>query len=245
MQRPESFIRWKQETPPGFLFTVKGSRYITHMLKLNNPENGLGNFFAQGVLALGEKLGPILWQLPPGLAFHPEKLEAFLSRLPLTGEEAAELARAHHDHRLKGEPWLDWAGVGRLQYAMEVRHQSFCCPEFVSMLRKYGVASVVSDSAQKFPVLDDVTADLVYVRLHGHAELYASAYPDDLLEWWAARVRAWSEGGQVHADKLGDAAYKVPRRKRDVYVFFDNDAKVDAPRDAMRLQDMLGVAQVI
>lgn len=151
-QRPTSFEQWRRDTPSDFVFSVKGSRYITHMLKLNKPAGGLANFFAQGVLALGEKLGPILWQLPPGLAFHREKVEAFLRELPRTGAEAAMLA-SQHDHRLKWEPWLKFDGVGQIRHCLEVRHPSFCCPEFVGLLRKYGVANVVSDSAGRFPVM--------------------------------------------------------------------------------------------
>jgi len=239
MQRPSSFAEWKAQTPPDFLFSVKGSRYLTHMLKLNNPLPGLANFFAQGVLALGEKLGPILWQLPPGLAFHPEKLQNFLEVLPRTGEEAAELARAHHDHRLKGQPWLDWSGVGALRYAMEVRHSAFCCTEYINLLRQSNVASVVSDSAGRFPVIDDVTADFIYVRLHGHEHLYSGGYGDDLLRTWADRIRAWSSGEQIPTENITHPDSKLPRHPRDVFIYFDNDAKVDAPRDAMRLEELI------
>ena len=238
MQRPESFLQWRTETPDDFLFTVKGSRYITHMLKLNSPREGMANFFATGVLALGDKLGPILWQLPPNLGFNAEKVEAFLKALPRTGAAAAKLA-LQHDHRLKREPYVTHKGVRQIRHAMEVRHPSFLCAEFVNLLRKYKVASVVSDSAKRFPVIDDVTADFVYVRLHGHEHLYSGGYPDDLLEWWAERVRAWKHGGQVMAPHLVVPKRKLEKLDRDVFVFFDNDAKVDAPKDAMRLREIL------
>lgn len=239
MQRPESFIQWREETPPDFLFTVKGSRYITHMLKLNSPEAALGNFFAQGVLALGEKLGPILWQLPPGLGFHVDKLESFLKMLPHSGKEAVKVAR-QHDQRLKGDPWLKAGGIDTIRHAMEVRHSSFLCPEYAALLRKYKVASVVSDSAKKFPVLDDVTSDFVYVRLHGHEHLYSGGYGDELLRQWADRVCAWQGGGQEYGASFADPDYRLPKKRRDVFLFFDNDTKVDAPKDAMRLGEILG-----
>ncbi len=238
MQRPESFLQWKAETPDGFVFSVKGSRFITHMLKLNNPEAGLANFFAQGVLALGQKLGPILWQLPPNLGFNAEKLEPFLAALPTTGAAASKLA-AKHDHRLKVPPYLKHAGVGRIRHAMEIRHSTFCCPEFLALLRKYNVASVVSDSAKKFPIIDDVTADFVYVRLHGHEVLYSGGYSDELLAQWAARVKAWQQGRQLKAPNLVDPKFKLPKESRDVFIYFDNDAKVDAPKDAMKLEALL------
>jgi len=235
MQRSESFLQWREETPEGFVFAVKGSRFITHMLKLNNPRQGLANFFATGLLALGNKLGPILWQLPPNLSFNPEKVEAFLKELPRTGEAGTKLA-LEHDHRLKREPYLEHKDVDRIRHAMEVRHPSFLCEEFVDLLRKYNVASVVSDSAKRFPVIDDVTADFVYVRLHGHEQLYTGGYSDELLDWWAKRVKAWQRGGQVKAPHLVEPERKLEKTERDVFVFFDNDAKVDAPKDAMRLR---------
>lgn len=238
MQRPESFVQWREETPSDFMFTVKGSRYITHMLKLNSPAPALGNFFAQGVLALGDKLGPILWQLPPGLGFHGKKLETFLKLLPHSGREAVKLAR-QHDHRLKGDPWRKAGGVERIRHAMEARHPSFLCPDYVALLRKYNVASVVSDSAKKLPVLDDVTADFVYVRLHGHEHLYSGGYGDELLRQWADRARAWQGGGQEYGASFADPDYHLRKTRRDVFIFFDNDAKVDAPKDAMRLRELL------
>jgi uncharacterized protein YecE (DUF72 family) len=239
LQRPSSFLQWKEETPENFIFAVKGSRYITHMLKLNHPREGLANFFASGVLALGEKLGPILWQLPPNLGFHADKVEAFLQALPTSGEEAAEVGR-RHDHRLKAEAWLNHDGVTRIRHAMEVRHESFCCPEFLALLRKYKVASVVSDSAQRFPVIEDVTSNFVYVRLHGHKHLYSGGYPLKLLKEWAARIKLWQSGKQAPGKTgLIDENHKLRKAKRDVFVFFDNDAKVDAPRDAVKLEKIL------
>ena len=238
LQNADSFLQWKSETPDDFLFAVKGSRFITHMIKLKDPQQAMANFLASGVLALGEKLGPILWQLSPNWHFQADRVESFLKFLPKTGEDAARIA-ADSDHRIKGRPWLDYKDVGTIRHAMEVRHPSFCCPEFIQMLRHYKVASVVSDSANRFPVINDVTADFVYVRLHGHETLYSGGYPDDLLIDWAGRLRAWNKGMQTEGQALVDPTHKLPKRQRDVFVFFDNDAKVDAPKDAARLMELL------
>lgn len=237
LQRPESYLAWQRETPPGFVFAVKGGRYITHMLRLSNVGGALANFFASGVLALEEKLGPLLWQLPPTLPFD-ERLDAFLAQLPRDTRAAAELARGH-DARLRGHSWLQVSRARPLRHALEVRHPSFCCPELIALLRRHGVALVVADSAGKFPYLEDVTADFMYLRLHGDAQLYTSGYSPQALARWAARIRAWRAGKEPR-----DAVRAGPRcaggAPRDVYVYFDNDAKVHAPYDARALAALLG-----
>jgi uncharacterized protein YecE (DUF72 family) len=220
LQRPGSFQTWYAQTPPGFVFAVKGGRFITHMKKLAGVETPLANFFASGVLALGEKLGPVLWQLPPNLGFDAGRLEDFLARLPRSTAAAARLAEGH-DARLKAPAWTD-AGEDRpLRHAVEVRHESFRDPAFLDLLRRHGVAVVVADTAGRWPLIEESTADFVYVRLHGDAELYVSGYDDAALDAWAARVRHWHEEG------------------RDVYVYFDNDVKVRAPVDAIALAGRL------
>jgi uncharacterized protein YecE (DUF72 family) len=220
LQRPASFRTWYTQTPPGFVFAVKGGRFITHMKKLAGVETPLANFFASGVLALQDKLGPVLWQLPPTLGFDAARLDDFLGRLPRTTAEAARLAEGH-DARLKEPAWTD-AGEDRpLRHAVEVRHESFRDPAFLDLLRRHGVAVVVADTAGRWPLIEETTADFVYVRLHGDAELYVSGYDDVALDAWAARVRRWHEGG------------------RDVYVYFDNDVKVRAPVDAIALAGRL------
>ncbi|HEY9126644.1 MAG TPA: DUF72 domain-containing protein, partial [Acidobacteriaceae bacterium] len=170
LQRPESFAAWHAETPAGFQFAVKGSRFITHMLKLNNAEGPLANFFAQGVLRLEEKLGPILWQLPPNFQYNPDRLEAFFQLLPRTRKEAAELGR-NHDARLKGRSWLSVRKDAPLRHAIEIRHPSFVCEEFIALLRRHRIALVHADTVE-WPLLMDVTADFVYCRLHGSEQLY-------------------------------------------------------------------------
>jgi uncharacterized protein YecE (DUF72 family) len=238
LQRPTSYQSWRAQTPPGFVFSVKGPRFITHMKKLADVEVPLANFFASGVLALGEQLGPVLWQLPPMLGFDPERLAAFFELLPRTTRDAAQLA-AHHDKRLEGRA-LTTTDVDRpLRHALEVRHTSFESSEFVQLLRENNIALVSADSAGRWPLLDDVTSDFVYVRLHGDQELYVSGYGDAALDRWAERVRTWQMGGTpVDGRTLGSPA---TMQERDVFVYFDNDAKVHAPFDAMGLARRVGI----
>jgi uncharacterized protein YecE (DUF72 family) len=242
LQRPSSYRLWREETPEGFVFSVKGGRFITHMKKLRGVETPLANFFASGVLALGEKLGPILWQLPPMLGFEEERIERFLAMLPRDTGEAARLAR-RHDARLKGRAWTKADEVRPVRHAMEVRHPSFIDPAFVALLRKYNVALVVADTAGKWPYMEDVTADFVYARLHGDEQLYVSGYGDAALDAWAGKVRAWAGGGDAPGAKLVGGAAKRRAKGRDVFVYFDNDVKVRAPFDAMGLAWRLGVGE--
>ena len=241
LQRPESYAAWHAETPPGFVFAVKGSRYITHMLKLREVGAALANFFASGVLRLGEKLGPILWQFPPQLGFDRERFDAFFATLPR--DTAAALALAErHDERLAGRAWLSIDHARPVRHAVEIRHPSFVDPAFVALLRRHRIALVVADTAGRWPLLEDLTADFVYVRLHGDEELYASGYGDAALDRWAARIAAWRGGGQVEDARLASAKPAPQRARRDVYVYFDNDVKVHAPYDAAHLAARLGVA---
>jgi uncharacterized protein YecE (DUF72 family) len=241
LQRPESYAAWHAETPPGFVFAVKGSRYITHMLKLKNAGAALANFFASGVLRLNEKLGPILWQFPPQLGFDAERFDAFFAALPR--DTAAALALAErHDERLDGRAWLEIDRVRPLRHAVEIRHPSFIDPAFVALLRRHRIALVVADTAGRWPLLEVLTADFVYIRLHGDKELYASGYDDDALDRWAERIAAWSGGGQVADARLASPRPGGKRARRDVFCYFDNDVKVHAPYDAAHLAARLGVA---
>ena len=121
---------------------------------------------------------------------------------------------------------------------MEVRHPTFMDPEFFELLRKYNVAFVIADTAGKFPYAEDLTADFVYVRLHGAEKLYVSGYNDRALDWWAKRIEHWRKGQQPRDAKLV-TGHKARNRLRDVFVYFDNDAKVHAPFDAIRLSELL------
>jgi uncharacterized protein YecE (DUF72 family) len=208
------------------------------MLKLRNAQTPLANFFANGMLALGEKLGPILWQLPPNFRFHPEKLEAFFELLPRNTEMAAQLAR-HHDHRVEGRTYLQLDRKRPLRHALEIRHDSFRAPEFIALLRRHNIALVCADTVE-WPLTLDITADFVYCRLHGSEQLYTSGYGDKALRRWAALATAWAHGQDPRSGypRRGEHISKrvPPRRaRRDVFVFFDNDTKVRAPVDARRL----------
>jgi uncharacterized protein YecE (DUF72 family) len=201
------------------------------MLEIEVP---LANFFAQGLLALKDKLGPVLWQLPPNFKYDPGRLDAFFSLLPRTHKQAAELARLH-DHRIEGRCWFDVKVDRPLRHAIEIRNDTFVREEYIALLRKHKIASVVADTVE-WPLLMDVTAGFVYCRLHGSEILYASGYEADAIESWARRIITWSQGGEVTDGKRAGSKNAPRARARDVYVYFDNDAKVRAPFDAMGLR---------
>ena len=235
LQRPPHFARWYAETPEGFIFAVKGSRYITHMRRLKDIEGPLANFFAQGVLQFGAKLGPMLWQFPPNFSFEPERLENFFELLPRTQKQAAELARSH-DERLVDRCWYDVGRETPMRHAIEIRHPSFVSEEFIRLLRRHHIGLVVADTVE-WPLLMDVTAGFVYCRLHGSEELYASGYGSEVLDVWARRVVTWACGGEVHDGTRASKRDAPKRQGRDVYVYFDNDMKVRAPFDAQQLRE--------
>jgi len=225
LKSPAVFARWIEQTPShDFVFAIKGGRFITHNLKLRNAEASLGNFFASGILALGEKTGPFLWQLPATYGFDAERLATFMRLLPRNSREAEAVARGH-DHRLRRGALVDAAATVPYRHAFEVRHPTYFNDEFYSILRELKCGFVIADTAGKFPYAEEVTADFVYVRLHGSRQLYVSGYTDVELDEWAAKVSGW----------------RAPRAGRDVYVYFDNDAKVHAPFDALRLRERVDV----
>ncbi|MDR6426107.1 uncharacterized protein YecE (DUF72 family) [Variovorax paradoxus] len=243
LQRPVSYQAWHDATPDGFVFAVKGPRYITHNLRLKEPHGALANFLASGVFALGAKLGPILWQLPPSLAYDAGRIEEFLALLPRDGRSALKLARQHNEKLADDRALLKAPAKLRIRHAVEVRHASFANPDFIAMLRRHGVALVVADTAGRWPLLEDLCADFVYLRLHGDKELYASGYDDAALDRWAERIDAWRHGRQVKDARLAVPSRRFSGRKgRDVFCYFDNDVKVHAPYDAAHLAARLGVA---
>jgi uncharacterized protein YecE (DUF72 family) len=222
LTRPTVCDAWRRQVPRSFLFALKGSRFITHMLKLRGFETPLANFLASGVLRLGGALGPILWQLPPQLGFERERAERFLAALPRDLAGAERWAR-RHDARTTGRAALT-APDGRqraLHYALEVRHPSWLDPAALDLLRAFDVALVAADTAGRHPLSFERTASFAYVRLHGATELYASRYEDELLATWAERLRGWARDGS------------------DVFVYFDNDALGHAPHDALRLRELV------
>ncbi|MHB8914351.1 MAG: DUF72 domain-containing protein [Thiobacillus sp.] len=241
LQRPESYAAWYEATPPGFVFSVKGNRYITHMLRLKDIEKPLANVFASGVFNLRDKLGPFLWQFPPSFRFDAGRIERFFQLLPQDTEQAQQLAR-RCDAIMDGRSCLAIDQNRPLRHAMEIRHSSFIDSAFVELLRKYQVALVVADTAGKWPYCEDVTADFIYLRLHGDKELYASGYSEAALDRWAERIRAWRVGSEPD-DAKRIAGSALPRKSRDVYCYFDNDIKVRAPFDARSLIDKLGLGE--
>ena len=238
LQRPDSFAKWHDESPEGFVFAVKGSRFITHLKQLRDMETPLANFFASGVLRLEEKLGPFLWQFSPRFSFDPARLDHFFTLLPNDTETAAALAE-RHDQRLSGRAWTRTKARRELRHAIEIRHPSFLDPAFVTLLRRHRMALVFADSVT-WPYAEDLTADFVYLRLHGSEELYASGYSDEALDHSAARIKLWAVGCEPNdARRIGPEADPTARVPRDVYAYFDNDAKVRAPVYARSLNARL------
>ncbi|MFL6070354.1 MAG: DUF72 domain-containing protein [Actinomycetes bacterium] len=221
LQDSGSYQRWYDATPNGFLFALKGGRYITHLKRLRGVEPGLANFFASGPLALREKLGPVLWQLPANLTFDAALIDEFLSLLPRSTVEAGALA-GRHDDKLRYAPYLAVDRDQPMFHVLEVRHRSYDNERFYQLLSARGVACVISDSPT-WPQLDRRTSAHTYVRLHGHTQLYASGYSSRNLNSWALRCKQWASEGPV-------------------FVYFDNDARGRAPHDALGLMSRLGKA---
>jgi uncharacterized protein YecE (DUF72 family) len=239
LQRASSFRKWHDSVPNDFVFAVKGSRFITHIRRLRDVGQPLANFFASGVLHLGRKQGPFLWQLPPTFRYDPELLENFFKLLPRSTKEAARLARKH-DGRLLERAVMKATEDLPLRHSIEVRHSSFESEEFISLLRKHDVAIVVADAAAKWPLIEDVTSDFVYVRLHGHDKLYSSGYTRRALDAWERKIRRWLKGGTPREARCL-AKRSLPRKSgRDVFVYFDNDVKVYAPFNAAELARRFG-----
>jgi uncharacterized protein YecE (DUF72 family) len=243
LQSPDSWQQWHDATPDDFRFAVKGPRYITHMRRLREISTPLANFLASGVLLLGDKLGPMLWQFPPNMRFDVARFDEFFTLLPRDMDAALALARKRDRSRMRERTALPANDNRRLLHAIEVRHQSFLDEAFIRLLRRHGIALVVADTAGRWPLAEDVTSDFMYLRLHGDKELYVSGYTDAALASWADRIRHWSIGGEP--DKARKISELKPRRRarRDVYCYFDNDVKVHAPFDALRLMKLLGVEQ--
>jgi uncharacterized protein YecE (DUF72 family) len=222
LQRPSSYEAWRNAVPEGFVFAVKGSRYITHMLQLRGVETALANFLASGVLALGDALGPVLWQLPARMAFDAEQLGGFFDLLPRTTADAAVLA-SRHDAKVPDARALTEAPANLpILHAVEPRHASFDSEQATELFARHSICMVASDSAGTWPAVDADTAAFRYARLHGEEQLYAGGYSDASLDRWAATVRDWLDAG------------------RDAYVYFDNDSDGRAPHDAAALLARLG-----
>src|SRR5829696_4253278 len=209
LQTPETYARWAKTVPDGFKFAIKGSRFCTNRKALGEAGEAIARFCAQGFTELGDKLGPINWQLAPTKKFDPDEIRAFLSLLP-----------THRD------------GIA-LRHALEVRHESFRCPEFVAAARAAGVAIVLADS-DDYPQIADLTADFVYARLQRTREAQPAGYPPRELDRWAEVLRGWSAGESP--DGLSYAADSpAPARPREVFAFVISGIKVRNPAAASAL----------
>jgi uncharacterized protein YecE (DUF72 family) len=219
-QKPESFSKWAGETPEHFVFSVKGPQLVTHIKRLRNCQTELANFFASGPLALGTKLGPFVWQLPPNLSFDAEIIENFLGMLPQTPEHYVALA-SKADARLKTTPYLETQGVTQIRHAIELRHASFDVPEMNEMLTRFNVTRVVADTADN--PHRTLTADFSYCRLQGPARPDAGGYGEADIADWAKTCRSWAEAG------------------KDVFAYFVHEDKLHAPANAIALRKALGI----
>jgi uncharacterized protein YecE (DUF72 family) len=233
-QKAASFQNWAAATPDDFVFSVKGHQLITHIRRLKDVEVPLANFFASGVLALGEKLGPFCWQLPGNARYDADRVQTFLGLLPHTPD--ALLALAGKSEGLKTDPFLDATGVTRVRHAIEVRHESFAAPAFIEQLRAHNVALVVADTAE-WPYLD-LTADFAYARLQGAPG--ADSYTPDERTVRGGWLKAWAEGRPV-ADGRYLTAPEVSPPPRDVHAFFVSTDKDNAPHNARAVMTQLGL----
>lgn len=223
LQKPSSWTSWRDATPDDFVFSVKAPRFITHIRRLDDVHEPLANFFASGLLALGAKLGAILWQLPPSLEFEPYLLERFLEQLPHTTTEAVALAQ-ERGARMTGKEYLETDADRPVRHALEVRHSTFGSDHVVELLTEHRVAAVYGDSAGKWPVIDAPTTDFRYARLHADKALYPDGWYEAAdIDRWAHTIEGWLDSGQ------------------DAYIYFDNDSKVRAPIDAMSLIERMAL----
>jgi len=212
-QSPATFRKWASEVPDGFVFSVKGPRFVVQRSALAEAGESIDRFLASGVLELGDRLGPILWQFAPTKKFNPDDFAAFLARLPQT---------------LDGR---------KIRHVVEVRHASFKTPEFIALLKKFSIPVVFSEHAT-YPAIADVTGDFIYARLQKSEDSMDTGYPPKALDAWAGSVRAWSAGGEPDLPRI-DASSPPPAQPRDVFVYFIHEGKVRAPAAAMALIERL------
>jgi uncharacterized protein YecE (DUF72 family) len=188
--RNETFKNWYKRTPEGFLWSVKVSKFITHTKRLKDCEDALVRFY-DGVLNLKEKLGPILIQLPPGLVFERDLFKSFCSLLNSS-----------------------------LKHTIEVRNKTWLCDDAFEIMRKHNIAFCISDTAGRYPYHEEVTADFIYIRLHGSKKLYASEYTEDEIRQWASKIGSWN---------------------METYIYFDNDFNGYAVKNAFQLKQELNI----
>lgn len=213
-QTPKTFAKWASEVPDGFVFAVKGLRFVTNRRVLAEAGESIDRFLKSGVLELGDRLGPLLWQFAPTKKFDDADFGAFLALLP----------KALDGHTLR--------------HVVEVRHDSFCTPAFIALLRKHGIAVVFAEH-DAYPAIADVTADFVYARLQKGTDEIATGYPPKALDAWADRLRKWAEGGEPADLPKIDTDHKPKKQPRDVFAYVIHEGKVRAPAAAMALIERL------
>jgi len=213
-QKPDSFARWHDETPEGFVFALKGSRFTTNRRVLAEAGESMERFFKSGVMRLKEKLGPISWQFMPTKKFDAADFEAFLKLLP---------------KRVEGHA---------IRHAVEVRHESFRNPEFVAMARDHGVAIVMAGDSE-YPEIADITAPFVYARIMGTQENEKLGYSKKALDTWAARAKDWA-AGKMPAGLDAVTKQKADGKPRDVFLYVISGHKALNPAAAMALIERVG-----
>lgn len=224
LQKPSSFQKWFEETPDDFIFTIKAGQYMTHVQRLKEVEESLCNFFASGLLCLKDKMGPILWQLPPYLPFKDDRFEKFFESLP-HDSRALEKMAARHTSKMNGRAFTEAHRKFAVRHAIEVRHPSFICPEFFDLLKKYNVAHVFTHSGTLVPYEEEITSDFIYARMYGEGKDYKKGYPVKVIEEWGQKVKKWSSG------KAG----------KDCFILFGTEVKERSPFDAIHLLEELGL----
>jgi uncharacterized protein YecE (DUF72 family) len=215
--KPATYAKWAEETPDGFVFSIKGNRFVTNRRVLAEAGESIAKFFDQGLEELGPKLGPIVWQFAPTKKFDAEDFGAFLTLLPAK------------------------AGDLKLRHVLEVRHGSFAVPEFVALARQHG-AAICYAHHHDYPEMADVTADFIYARLQKGEDDIPTAYRPKELDRWVERAKAWAEGGQPDDLPLADPSHRPARKARDVFVYFIHEGKIRAPHAAMAFMERVGDA---
>lgn len=239
LAKPSTFRRWYEAMPDDGVVALKGSRFITHNKKLNDVDGPLANFFASGVLELEDKLGPILWQLPDTVSVDAERIDRFLAVLPHDTESLAALASNHDDRVPEASLRLD--GNHRVRHVLEVRHRDHLTERVAGIARTHGVALAFSHSSE-WDYTEEITGGFVYLRLHGPGRVYSSSYGEDGLRRWADRIGLWRAGEEPPDARRLTNRQPPARKERDVYVYFDNDGGGHAPREALRLTELLAGA---
>jgi uncharacterized protein YecE (DUF72 family) len=213
--KPDSWAKWRAATPEGFKFAVKASRFCTNRKVLAEMGESMGRFLNQGLSELGDRLGPILWQFANTKKFDPDDFEGFLKLLPATQD---------------GLP---------LAHVLEVRHPTFIDPAFIALARKYGATVCLADHAS-YPMIPDVTGDVVYARLQTGSDDEPTAYRPADLDAWVGRLKTYAEGGAPSDLAMADATHPAARTPRDVYAFVIHEGKVRAPAAAMAIIERVG-----